>query len=265
VYTHGHHDSVLRSHRWRTAENSAAYLLPELRAGDRLLDVGCGPATLTVDLAARIAPGQVVGVDVAGDVIAEAQKYASAQGCDNVELRVGDFRSLGLAPASFDVAHAHQVLQHLEEPVGALRDMGRLVRPGGIVAARDGDYSAFTWAPANEGLDRWLAAYLAVTRHNHAEADAGRYLLAWAHAAGFEDVTYTTSTWTFATEADRAWWSDLWAERSVASAFAEQAVRYGIATPQDLEQISEAWRRWGATEDAVLIIIHGEVICRVPG
>jgi ubiquinone/menaquinone biosynthesis C-methylase UbiE len=256
---------VLRSHRWRTAENSAAYLLPHLREGDRLLDVGCGPGTLTVDLAARVAPGEVLGVDVAGDVVAEAERYAAEKGCDNVAFRVGDFRALDLAPASFDVAHAHQVLQHLEDPVGALRDMGRLVRPGGIVVARDSDYSSFTWAPANEGLDRWLAAYLAVTRHNRAEADAGRHLLAWAHSAGFDDVTYTTSTWTFATEADRSWWSDLWAERSVASAFAEQAVRYGIATPSDLEEIAEAWRRWGATDDAVLVILHGEVICRVGG
>jgi ubiquinone/menaquinone biosynthesis C-methylase UbiE len=263
VYTHGHHDSVLRSHRWRTAENSAAYLLPELRPGMRLLDVGCGPGTLTVDLAARVAPGAVMGVDVAADVVAEASAHARAQGGGNVEFRAGDFRELDLAPASFDVVHAHQVLQHLEDPVEALRAMGRLARPGGLVAARDGDYASFTWAPGNEGLDRWLAAYLAVTRHNRAEANAGRWLLAWAHAAGFEDVTYTTSTWTFASDADRAWWSDLWAERSVASAFAEQAVRYGIATQGDLQDMAAAWRRWGATPDAVLVILHGEILCRV--
>jgi hypothetical protein len=160
------------------------------------------------------------------------------------------------------VAHAHQVLQHLEDPVGALADMGRLVRPGGIVAARDSDYASFTWAPANEGLDRWLAAYIEVTRHNRAEANAGRHLLAWAHAAGFEDVEYTTSTWTFATDADRAWWSDLWAERAVASAFAEQAVRYGVASQEDLAAMAEAWRTWGATPDAVLVILHGEIVCR---
>ena len=71
-YTHGHHESVLRSHRWRTAENSAAYLLPHLAPGQRLLDVGCGPATITLDLAARVAPGAVVGIDASADVIATA-------------------------------------------------------------------------------------------------------------------------------------------------------------------------------------------------
>jgi 2-polyprenyl-3-methyl-5-hydroxy-6-metoxy-1,4-benzoquinol methylase len=138
TYTHGHHDSVLRSHRWRTAENSAAYLLPLLRPGMRLLDVGCGPGTLTVDLASRV--GEVVGVDVSADVVAEAESHAAAQQAANVTFRAGDFRELDLAPGSFDVAHAHQVLQHLRDPVGALAAMGELVRPGGVVAVRDSDY-----------------------------------------------------------------------------------------------------------------------------
>ncbi|HMG41295.1 MAG TPA: methyltransferase domain-containing protein [Acidimicrobiales bacterium] len=263
VYTHGHHDSVLRSHRWRTAENSAAYLLPHLAPGRRLLDVGCGPGTLTVDLASRVAPGAVVAVDIADDVLPEARRHAAEQGADNVELVAGDFRELGLAEGSFDVAHAHQVLQHLVDPVGALAAMARLVRPGGVVAARDGDSSAFLWAPANPGLDRWQQAYVEVTRRNRAEAAAGRYLPAWARAAGLDDVTYTTSTWTFATPDERAWWSDVWAERSVASSFAEQALGYGIATQDELEDLAAGWRLWGATPDAVLTIVHGEIICRV--
>ena len=69
TYLHGHHDSVLRSHRWRTAENSAGYLLPHLAPGARVLDVGCGPGTITVDLAARVPDGEVLGLDAAADVL----------------------------------------------------------------------------------------------------------------------------------------------------------------------------------------------------
>jgi Methyltransferase domain len=61
TYTHGHSEPVLRSHRWRTAENSCAYLLPHLRADMTPLDVGCGPGSITADLAGRVA--SVVGVD----------------------------------------------------------------------------------------------------------------------------------------------------------------------------------------------------------
>ncbi len=206
TYIHGHSDSVLRSHRWRTAANSAAYLLPHLVDGQRVLDVGCGPGTLTVDLARHVGPtGEVVGVDLSESVIAEASAYAEAEQATTVTFRTGDFRALDLPEGSFDVVHAHQVLQHLRDPVGALAAMRRLTRPGGIVAARDSDYRSFLWAPDDPRLDRWREIYLAVSDHNGAAGDAGKWLLRWALDAGFPaaDVTYSTSTWTFATPADR--------------------------------------------------------------
>jgi SAM-dependent methyltransferase len=260
VYTHGHHDSVLRSHRWRTAENSAAYLLPHLRPGMSLLDVGCGPGTITFDLARRVAPGRVVGVDLSTDVIRQAARAARADGLDAIDLVVGDFRDLHRG--MFDVVHAHQVLQHLSDPVDALRAMRRLTRPGGIVAVRDSDYPAMVWAPANDGLDRWRSVYLAVTRRNRAHPDAGRHLLGWAHRAGLPDATYTTSTWSYASRADRSWWGGLWAERCTASAFAEQAVEYGIATAAELGDIAAAWHEWAAGPDGVFVVLHGEVVAR---
>jgi SAM-dependent methyltransferase len=262
TYTHGHQDAVLRSHRWRTAENSASYLLPHLHAGDRLLDVGCGPGTLTVDLARVVSPGEVLGIDVVASVVAEASAHAEEAGVANVTFRTGDFRDVGLEQGSFDVVHAHQVLQHLRDPVGALGAMADLARPGGIVAVRDGDYGAFTWAPASAALERWREVYTAVARHNGAEPDAGRWLLACAHAAGLSDATYTSSTWTFATPADRTWWCELWAERCVSSSFARQAVDYAIADADELHSIAEAWRAWAHQPDAVFIAVHGEVIAR---
>ena len=260
VYTHGHSDAVLRSHRWRTAENSAAYLLPHLASGQRLLDVGCGPGTLTVDLARRVAPAEVIGIDVSADVIAEATATASAAAVSHVTFRAGDFRDAGFEPGSFDVVHAHQVLQHLRDPVGALRDMSTLAGPHGLVAVRDSDYSAFAWAPEDGALDRWLEVYLAVARRNGAEPDAGRWLRRWAFEAGLSDVRYTTSTWTYATDDDVAWWSDLWAQRTESSALAEQAVAYGISTAAELADIAAGWRRWGQAEASVFIVVHGEVI-----
>jgi SAM-dependent methyltransferase len=264
TYTHGHHDAVLRAHRWRTADNSAAHLLPRLRPGLRLLDVGCGPGTLTIDLARRVAPGAVLGVDVAAPVIDEARRRAAEEGAANVAFECRDLRDPGLEGGSFDVVHAHQVLQHLRDPVGAIAAMARLARPGGgIVSARDADYSAMAWAPPDPRLDRWRQVYLAVTRHNGAEPDGGRWLLRWARAAGLADVTYTTSTWTFATPEDRAWWGGLWAERTVASRLAEQAVRYGIATEADLARAAEGWRAWSQAPDGVFIVVHGEIVATV--
>src|SRR3954452_23911704 len=103
-YTHGHAEPVLRSHRWRTAGNSAAYLLPHLSAGQRLLDVGAGPATLTADLAALVAAGPVAVVEI-DEAAAELPRTGLAERGIAGEVRVGDVQALPYADASFDVVH----------------------------------------------------------------------------------------------------------------------------------------------------------------
>jgi ubiquinone/menaquinone biosynthesis C-methylase UbiE len=261
VYTHGHHDSVLRSHRTRTVENSAAYLADRLRPGVRVLDVGAGPGTITVDMAARVAPGEVVAIDSAAGVVAEAEALANAQGVTNVEFAVADVYALPYPDESFDVVHAHQVLQHLTDPVAALREMGRVCRPGGVVAARDADYAAMTWFPEYPALTDWLSTYRAVAHANGAEPDAGRRLLSWARRAGFADITPTASLWCYATPDQREAWGGMWSERIRNSAIAEQAVSGGHANRADLDRISQGWRDWAADEDGWFTIPHGEILC----
>ncbi|WP_327103917.1 class I SAM-dependent methyltransferase [Nonomuraea glycinis] len=260
VYTHGHHASVLRSHRWRTAANSAAYLLPHLRPEMSLLDVGSGPGTITADLARRVA--RVTASEVTEQALALARTEIEAGGLDNVDFAVADVHHLDFPDASFDVVHAHQVLQHVGDPVQALREMRRVTKPGGLVAARDSDYTAFTWYPALPALAEWMTLYQKLARANGGEPDAGRRLLSWARAAGFEEVTATSSTWCFASPDDRAWWGGMWAERILGSALAEQALATGAATEDDLRRISRGWLEWAETDDGWLSILHGEILCR---
>ncbi|MET0773649.1 MAG: methyltransferase domain-containing protein [Candidatus Limnocylindrales bacterium] len=259
-YVHGHHESVLRSHRWRTAANSAAYLLPHLAPGMRLLDVGCGPGSITIDLAALVAPGEVSGIDAGEAPLADARDAATTAGAANVTFRVADGMALPFEDRSFDVVHAHQVLQHVPDPVGMLREMRRVIRPGGIVAARDSDYAAFTWYPSTAALDEWLDLYRRVARASGGDPDAGRSLLAWAHAAGFSDVTAGASAWCFATDEDRAWWGGLWTERALRSTYATQSLALGLADQDVLERISAGWRAWSAEPDGWFAILHGEII-----
>lgn len=262
VYTHGYHDAVMRSHSWRTAENSAAYLLGELTPGRTVLDVGCGAGTITADLAALVAPGRLTAVDVSEDVLGKARAQAAGRGLDNLAFAVEDVHALRFADGSFDVVHAHQVLQHLADPVRALREMRRVCRPGGVVAARDADYASMTWYPQVPELDEWLELYHRVARRNSGEPDAGRRLRSWALAAGFGDVTCTATAWCYASPEDRTLWSETWAERVTDSAFARQAVEYGLATRAALGRIADGWRAWNAAPDAWFAVLHGEILAR---
>ncbi|RZS34947.1 methyltransferase family protein [Herbihabitans rhizosphaerae] len=262
TYTHGHHESVLRSHSWRTVENSAAYLLPHLHSGQSIVDIGCGPGTITADLAERVAPGRVTALEASEEALGGARVHVGDRGLSNVDFTMGDVLALDLPDDEFDVVHAHQVLQHVSDPVQALREMRRVCKPGGLVAARDSDYAAFTWYPVVPELDEWLTMYRRTAIGNGGEPDAGRRLLAWAQAAGFTDVTATASVWCFASPEDRAWWSGMWAERVTDSAIAEHAVAQGNATRADLERLAEGWRTWGASPDGWFIVPHGEILCR---
>jgi SAM-dependent methyltransferase len=262
IYTHGHHESVLRGHRQRTAENSAGYLLEHLKPGLSVLDIGCGPGTITVDLAARVGPGTVTAVELTDTALDLARAEARRCNATNISFVAADVHRLDFPDDTFDVVHAHQVLQHVVDPVRALREMRRVCAPGGIVAARDADYAGFVWFPELPELDLWRDLYERAHRANGGEPDAGRRLLSWALAAGFDEVSPTGSMWCYATSQSREWWGGMWADRIRQSDLARQLVESKMATSATLDEISAAWRAWAAAPDGWFAIPHGEIICR---
>lgn len=262
VYTHGHHPAVLRSHSSRTVDNSARYLVPHLRPGSSVLDVGCGPGTITADLAARVHPGHVVGVDRSSDIIDRARRTDFGPEPRDLGFQIADCYRLGFPDNSFDIVHAHQVLQHLSDPVAALVEMRRVVRTDGVVAVRDADYRSMAWFPRLDELDEWMELYQAVAGHNRAEPDAGRHLLWWTQRAGFTTIEPSADVWCFATAEERSWWGGLWAERITASQLARQAVEYGLADSTDLGRIADGWRKWTEHPAAWFTVVNGEVLAR---
>jgi SAM-dependent methyltransferase len=203
----------------------------------------------------------VIGIDRSPDVLAQAREYASGKDV-SIELHVGDVYTLEFPDASLDVVHAHQLLQHLSDPVRALAEMRRVLRPGGLLAARDADHASFAWAPSDPLLTRWLDVYRAVVRRNGGEPDAGRLLKQWALDAGFGDVHATSSTWTYADPQSCAWWANLWADRCEQSSLGEQAIDYGLSTRGELSAIAAAFRRWSTDPGAFFMVPHGEILAR---
>ena len=263
TYTHGHAESVLRSHRWRTATNSAAHLAPLLRPGQRLLDLGSGPGTITAELAALVAPGPVTAVEIDEAAAGLTRAGLAAAGVADAVVVVADAHELPFDDGSFDVAHAHQVLQHVADPVRVLAELRRVTRPGGVVAVRDSDYAGFAWHPQPPGLGEWLAAYRTAARANGGEPDAGRRLLGWAQAAGLREMTATSSTWCFAEPAARQWWAGLWCERITGTALGRQLLADGLADAHGIAAMVAGWQDWAASPDGWFSVLHGELVARV--
>lgn len=165
-YIHGYDEWARRWMAARTAESELAFLLPHLRPGMELLDCGCGPGSITVGLAAAVAPGgRVVGLDIEEKQLEIARAFASERGVTNLSLQQGSIYELPFADARFDAAVAHFVVEHVADPLRALKEVRRVLRPGGVAAIKDPYYPAFTWRPAIPEVARPWELIQRVRRH----------------------------------------------------------------------------------------------------
>jgi ubiquinone/menaquinone biosynthesis C-methylase UbiE len=170
----------------RTVAREAAFLLPHLRPGMRLLDVGCGPGSITLGLAAAVAPGEVVGLDLRPEPIAQARAAAARAGVTNARFEVGSAYALPFPDAAFDAAFAHQVLIHLREPGRALAEVRRVLRPGGVVGVCDVDFGASLQFPLTPLREQGRALLYRVLEHNGGHPWLGRTHRRLLREAGFD-------------------------------------------------------------------------------
>jgi SAM-dependent methyltransferase len=169
----------------RTAAQHAAFLAPHLRPGLRVLDVGCGPGSITLGLAELVAPGQVIGIDLQPSQIEQARALAAARGLANVSFEIADLYRLPFADGQFDAVFAHAVLMHLREPMRALTEWRRVLRPGGVAGIRDPDLGAVVHTPLTPLLEQWLQLRVRVRQHNGGDPFIGRHHRRLLLQAGF--------------------------------------------------------------------------------
>ena len=260
-YTHGHHESVVQSHARRRAEVEAWFLLPELRTGMRLLDVGCGPGTVTVGLARAVSPGTVIGIDLSTDVLEFARSHAASEAVGNVSFAVGDVYQLDFDDGALDCVYANQLLQHLTDPVRALRELRRVLRPDGILAVRDADYATMCASPKFSEFEDWNRLYHEVAYRNEAEPDAGRELTKWVRAAGFGEYELHPNVVVLDGEEARIW-GRTWSQRILHSEVGSQALEYGLAEQADLDRISAGWTRFAEAEEPFFMFTQIAILAR---
>jgi SAM-dependent methyltransferase len=188
-YTPGHGTNAADFMGRRSFLSHGAFFRPYLAPGLSVLDCGCGPGTITLGIAEVVAPGRVVGIDFGASQVERATASAASAGVTNVSFQTADCHALPFADAAFDRVFSHALLEHLPDPVRALREFHRVLVPEGVVGVCSPDWGGFILAPPSEALSRAVEAYTNLQARNGGDPGAGRKLGAHLAAAGFEDVS----------------------------------------------------------------------------
>jgi ubiquinone/menaquinone biosynthesis C-methylase UbiE len=232
----------------------AAFLAPYLRAGMRLLDCGCGPGSITVDLAQAVAPGEAIGIDPREDALAQGRALARERRIANVTFQAASVYQLPYPDGSFDATFACAVLQHLAVPLAALKEMRRVLKPGGVIGIVDGSSTIIFRYPTNPLLEKWDRLRALERAYNTGRPSDAVQLRALLREAGF---ARTQASGEMTTEAGPPAGS-LEETRRVAQnhlirlrgVLGELAIAQGWTTKQELEQMAEALIAWGEGPDA---------------
>jgi ubiquinone/menaquinone biosynthesis C-methylase UbiE len=165
-YLHGYteeHRAFLSS---RTATREAAFFLPFLRKGMKLLDCGCGMGALTTSLAEWLDPGEVIGIDREPGQVEAARAWAAEKDIHNVRFEIGNIYEIPYPDASFDAVFAFTVLEHVREPLRAMREMRRVLKSGGVAGIYDPDYATMLQTPSTSGLHELTRLMLRFSEEN---------------------------------------------------------------------------------------------------
>lgn len=248
-YSHGYEAHFVEGYlNTRTVSDNASFLMPHLRAGMTLLDCGCGPGSITTGFARALAPGQVVGIDIAESQIALARQQAEAQGIQNVRFEVANIYNIPFPDDSFDAAFAHTILQHLADPVRALREIHRVLKPGGVIGVREEDTAGLIFAPTTPLMDQTLELFVRTWQHNGGNPYFARHQRTALHAAGFVNTEgFAMAEHAGTAEATRP------TGEMLSGYFATNlatAVEMGWTTQAAVAEMSKAWVEWGTHPQA---------------
>ncbi len=233
-YTPGYTSNAVDFMRRRTAESHAAFFLRYLKPGMRLLDCGCGPGTITRGLAAQVAPGATVPVDL-----------EVSQCPPDLNPQAADVYSLPFPDACFDAVFSHALFEHLQEPVRALSELRRVLRPGGVIGLRAPDWGGFLLHPRPAPFAAAIRHYAELQNANGGDVEMGRKLGSYLRASGFADVR-STATY------------EIYPDPGMIAEF--MALRLDPAAPQH----AAALRDWSKHPDALFAQAWGEAVARKP-
>ncbi|EDK45206.1 conserved hypothetical protein [Lodderomyces elongisporus NRRL YB-4239] len=269
-YKKGFHKSVADTHAGRTVENSSKFTLSVLKPDFKVLDVGSGPGTITVDFAQRYLTkngGSIIGIEPTQELIdqADAYKKEAAPELKNIKFQLGSVYKIPFDNDTFDLVHAHQVVVHLQDPILALQEMKRVTKPGGFVCVKDGDLESSIITPEKyEPLKQ--SRLLKAKNSNSTDIRGGRKLRERAIRAGYEpeNIVSSLSYWLIGdTRASKQNWASLLKSREQHGGevmYPNDKERDNLAREQNIELLDE----WGKDVAALYAVTNFEIIYKKP-
>lgn len=260
-YTVGYEEQTALFFARRRASTHARFLLPYLKPGMRLLDCGSGMGSITLGLAAAVAPGEVDGIDLEPDQVAAATARAKRDGVPNIRFQVGDATAIPFPDETFDTVFSHGVLEHISDPIAAVKEIRRVLKVGGVLAIRHADFGGFLLEPAKPPLDRFVALFAETMRLNGGDPLAGRHQAKWLREAGFTRFKLSASydCWTETPE-DRVLNARFMSALMSRSRLAARIIEAGLAGESVLKEMGDAFLEWGEMPDALAAEAWVEVV-----
>jgi len=267
----GHSNCTVATHQLRTAESEATFLLPHINKKDHILDVGCGPGTITTGFAEYASEGTIVGIDISTDVLQKAKTLAAeanipTQGPGSVVFKEGNILEglVAYPDDTFDIVFSAHVFGHLlpspDLPLRALTEMRRVLKPGGILASRD--MAATHFYPPSLDIDRLWVRNLSrgLSKGTPPIDPPGTIMPALYRSVGFDKVRIGAGTTVYSGSETRKWlaWRAT-GQLQKGDPFRQSWLDAGISE-DEIQQTLLAVEKWAETEDAWFASMQCEML-----
>ena len=260
TYAMGYSDIFLQLLRRRSATRQAAHLMPLLQPGMDLLDLGCGPGSITLGLAQAVWPGEVTGLDQNQEQVELARRTAVDARTFNARFVTGNALALPFPDSSLDAVHCHGFLMHSPRIKEQLTEIVRVLKPGGILASRDMDVPSSFIAPAHESNRGMWKMLGEVIQRNGGNPWMGRQLKTFFINAGLEDVEPGYGADFFESPEEVAFLEKFLLEWALSQEFTEK----NSETEENFNRWREQVRRWSKRQGAVGCFHFGHAVGRKP-
>ena len=258
-YTMGYGPAATALMARRSAADHAAFFLAHLKPGMALLDCGCGPGTITAGFAEVVAPGQVVGTDIEESQLALARENATRRKLTNLRFEAASIYELPFPHASFDAVFLSAIMGNLRERDRALREVYRVLRPGGLIGVKEFDHGGDIVYPLEREMAQYDELYQRLRSESGHDAESGRKIGALLWDAGFRRLSMSASYEVLsdpkilqsAAQIFRGLLTEGWS-----AAFTSR----GWATAEDIESMNAAWMRFAEFPGALFAAAWVEAV-----